>query len=495
MLVKAYPGATLHGPDNLEISGLSYDSRSVQRGHLFAALHGAKQDGLEFVKAAKRRGAVAILSDREPPLGMPWIEAAKPRAALADLAAAYFGHPAEKLKLAGITGTNGKTTTAFLVDAALRKASKITGLLGTIETRIAGRPKNASLTTPESLDLHRLFREMVEEKVSHAVLEVSSHALAQERVRGLRFHAAIFTNLTRDHLDFHGGFEAYFEAKRRLFTEHLHPEGTSIVNLDDEHGARLAESLRGERCRTFGFDKSAHYRPDNLEISLQGMSFTCVTPDGPAAVRSPLVGLFNVSNLLGAIGALIALGLTPAEAASGVSSLQGVPGRMERVDAGQPFSLIVDYAHTDDALRNLLDTLRSLKPRRIITVFGCGGDRDRSKRPLMGSVAAQRSDLVIATSDNPRSEPPSGILDEIAQGFRHHATPFKLIVDRREAIETALRAAESEDLVVIAGKGHEATQTIREKKLPFDDRLVAKEILKALGRDRDRDQGGPHAHP
>ncbi len=490
-LAQAHPGAKIHGPLDLEVSGLSYDSRSVGRGQLFAALHGARQDGLEFVRAAKRRGAVAVLSDRTPPLPIPWIETENPRAALADLAAAHFGRPAEKLTLAGVTGTNGKTTTAFLIDAALRKASKVTGLLGTVETRIAGRPKDSSLTTPESLDLQQLLREMVDEGVTHATLEVSSHSLVQERVRGLKFRAAVFTNLTRDHLDFHGGFEAYFEAKKRLFVDHLHPEGFAIVNLDDEHGNALAESLRGPRCRTFGFTPGAHYRPEDLDVSLQGVRFLCTTPGGPVQVHSPLVGLFNVSNLLGAIGALMALGLTAAEAASGVSSLPGVPGRMERLDIGQPFSVIVDYAHTDDALRNLLDTLRSLGPKRIITVFGCGGDRDRSKRPLMGSVAAQRSDLVIATSDNPRSEPPRGILDEIAQGFKNHTTPFKLIVDRREAIEEALRSAGPGDLVVIAGKGHEGTQTIREKKLPFDDRLVAKEILRGLG----RDGGGSHAHP
>lgn len=264
-----------------------------------------------------------------------------------------------------------------------------------------------------------------------------------------------------------------------------------MVNLDDEHGARLALSLHGPRCRTFGFSPGAHYRPEDLEVSFEGVRFLCTTPEGPVRVHSPLVGRFNVSNLLGAIGALVALGLSPAEAAHGVSSLEGVPGRMERVEAGQPFPVIVDYAHTDDALRNLLDTLRSLEPRRIITVFGCGGDRDRSKRPLMGSVAAQRSDLVIATSDNPRSEPPHGILDEIAQGFKNHTTPFKLIVDRREAIEAALRAAAPGDLVVIAGKGHEGIQVVRDKKLPFDDRQTVREILK----DRLGERGGENARP
>jgi UDP-N-acetylmuramoyl-L-alanyl-D-glutamate--2,6-diaminopimelate ligase len=477
-LVKAHPQASLHGDASLNVTGLAYDSRQVAKGQVFAALRGVKADGMEFVKSAKRKGAVAVLSDRRPEEEIAWIDAADPRAALADLAAAYFGNPASKLRLAGVTGTNGKTTTAFLVDAGLRRNGRITGLLGTVETRIAGRPKDASLTTPESLDLQRLLSEMVNEGVTHASLEVSSHALVQDRVHGLLFQTAIFTNLTRDHLDFHKGFEEYFEAKRLLFTRHLHPEGMAVVNVDDEHGRTLSLSLDDARCRTFGFESSAYYRPEDLDISLRGMSFRCVSPGSSVEVRSPLVGLFNVSNLLGAFGALVALGLSPQEAATGVSSLEGVPGRMERVEAGQDFSVIVDYAHTDDALRNALDTLRSLKPERVITVFGCGGDRDRSKRPLMGSVAAQRSDLVIATSDNPRSEPPEGILEEIAQGFKNHATPFRLIADRREAIASALREARSGDVVVIAGKGHETTQTIRDKKLPFDDRLVAKEILR-----------------
>jgi UDP-N-acetylmuramoyl-L-alanyl-D-glutamate--2,6-diaminopimelate ligase len=488
-LAASHGSAILHGPFDLDIKGLAYDSRSVERGFLFAALKGEKADGLDFATSAKRRGAVALLAERTPPIEIPWIEVKDARGALADLGAAWFSHPADKLALAGVTGTNGKTTTAFLIDAGLRHAGHTTGLLGTVETRIASRPKPASLTTPESLDLQRLLAEMVSEGVTHAALEVSSHALVQERVRGLAFKAAVFTNLTRDHLDFHETFDAYFDAKKRLFTDHLREDGLAIVNADDDHG-RLLSDLLGARCRTFGLTPGADFRPEDLNLSLHGVRFTCLTPAGNARVDSPLIGEFNVSNLLGAIGALVILGLTPTQAAKGVSSLRGVPGRMERVDAGQPFTVIVDYAHTDDALRNLLDTLRSLNPKRILTVFGCGGDRDRSKRPLMGAVAAQRSDLVIATSDNPRSEPPTGILDEIAQGFRNRTTPFRLIVDRREAIETALRLAEPGDVVAIAGKGHEATQTIRERKLPFDDRLVAREILANLGH-----AGGAHAHP
>ena len=483
-LARAHKGAILHGGALLDVAGLAYDSRKVERGFVFAALRGVHADGLQYVAAAKRKGAVAVLSDRAPQEDLPWVEAEDPRAALADLAAAHCGRPAERLRLAGITGTNGKTTTAFLVDAGLRRAGHVTGLLGTVENRIAGRAKAASLTTPESLDLQLLLREMVDEGVSHASLEASSHALVQERLRGLLFHAAVFTNLTRDHLDYHKTFEDYFEAKRLLFTRHLHPDGVAVVNADDEHGRRLA-GLLGARSRTFGIDTDAFYRATDLEISTQGLRFRCVSPGGEAEIQSPLVGRFNVSNLLGAYGALLALGLSPKDAAAGVSSLNGVPGRMERVDAGPAFTVLVDYAHTDDALRNVLETIRSLAPARVISVFGCGGDRDRTKRPLMGAVAAQRSDLVIATSDNPRTEPPESILAEIEQGLRQFATPYKLIVDRRDAIEAALLAAQPGDVVLIAGKGHETTQTIRDRKLPFDDRLVAQEILRNARGGRD----------
>lgn len=489
-LAEGHSGARVHGGADPEITGISYDSRTVERGHLFAALRGEKVDGLEFVPGARRRGAAAVLSERTPSVDIPWIEVSDARAALADLAAAFYGRPAEKLSLAGVTGTNGKTTTAFLIEAGLRDAGRVTGLLGTVETRVAGRPRPASLTTPECSDLQRLFAEMVSEGVTDAALEVSSHALSQGRVRGVDFKAAVFTNLTRDHLDYHKTFEAYFEAKSRLFTQHLRTDGRAIVNIDDEWGRRLASLLGSERCLTFSQAPGADFHPEDLSLSLAGTRFTAVTPAGRARVDSPLVGHFNVSNLLGALGALVAMGLSPAQAARGVSSLAGVPGRMERVEAGQAFTVLVDYAHTDDALRNLLDTVRSLKPRRVITVFGCGGDRDRSKRPLMGAVAAQRSDLVIATSDNPRSEPPEAILDEIALGLRDRETPFELVVDRRLAIEKALRAAEPGDVVAIAGKGHEATQTIRDRRLPFDDRQVARQILGSLDR-----SGGAHAHP
>jgi UDP-N-acetylmuramoyl-L-alanyl-D-glutamate--2,6-diaminopimelate ligase len=495
-LAAAHQGARVHAfganLDALSVSGIAYDSRQMRPGSLFAALRGSATDGLQFVEAAAKKGAVAVLADRAPLATIPWIEAKNSRAALADIAICFYGDPASGMKLAGVTGTNGKTTTAFLIDAGLRHAGHVTGLFGTIESRIASRPLPSVLTTPESVDLQRTLAEMKREGVSHVSMEVSSHALVQERVRGLRFHAAVFTNLTRDHLDFHGDMDSYWAAKERLFTERLHPEGVAILNVDDERGHSLATRLPRRKRLSFSFDpeSDADIVPEarGRDLSLSGTSFSFRCPAGRFRIESPLVGDFNVRNLLGAFGALVALGVPPETAARGLGSLEGVPGRMERVDEGQPFTVLVDYAHTDDALRSALLTVRGLKPNRVVTVFGCGGDRDRSKRPLMGAVAAQHSDVVVATSDNPRSEPPESILEEIAQGFRNAASQTSLVVDRAEAIERALRAARPGDAVIIAGKGHETTQTLRTGKIPFDDRHVARGALRRLGFGRSRDQ-------
>lgn len=477
-LSASTPGATLHASADCDITSIAYDSRQTRPGSLFAAIRGEKSDGFEFIDAAVKRGAVAALCDRPPGAPIPWVEARDVRLALAEISASFFGNPASALTLCGVTGTNGKTTTAFLIDAALRSFGKTTGLLGTVESRIASRPLPATLTTPESLDLQQLLRQMADEHVSHVAMEVSSHALVQHRVAGLRFKAAVFTNLTRDHLDFHHDMESYFEAKAKLFKNHLHPEGVALLNVDDAFGARLASELPDSKRRTFSVGSKADYVARDIELRLDGTSFLCATPSGSVPVHSPLIGEFNVRNLLGAFGAVVALGFPVETAARALASLSGVPGRMERVDEGQPFAVVVDYAHTDDALKNVLDTVRQLGPRRVITVFGCGGDRDRSKRPLMGAVAAQRSDLVIATSDNPRSESPAAILDEIKQGFAHRATETRLVVDRREAIGVAIDAASEGDVVVIAGKGHETTQTLHTGKIPFDDRQVAREALR-----------------
>jgi UDP-N-acetylmuramoyl-L-alanyl-D-glutamate--2,6-diaminopimelate ligase len=383
----------------------------------------------------------------------------------------------------GVTGTNGKTTTAYLIDSTLRAAGERVGLVGTIEYRVGDRVAEAVRTTPESSDLQALFREMVDAGCRRAVVEVSSHALALRRVHGLEFRLAVFTNLTRDHLDYHGDMDAYFAAKRALFERHLHPDGHAIVNLDDDRAAEIVRASRGT-VWTFSLEKAkADLLAEDVRLSLGGTRFRARTPLGVLDVETPLVGAFNVKNALAALGAGLALGL-PADAVQrGIAALRGVPGRMERVVAGQDFTVLVDYAHTDDALRNLLETVRELAPRRVITVFGCGGDRDRTKRPLMGAVAARLSDVVILTSDNPRSEPPEAILEEIQLGIpAARAADTLVIADRRDAITRALEMGREGVVVVIAGKGHEAYQVLRERTVPFDDRQVARDVLARLAR-------------
>lgn len=464
----------------LEVGDVEHDSRRLRAGALFVALRGQAADGNRFVDAARRKGAVAVLSEEPPRADTPWVRVANARVALARLAANFHGRPAEKLELVGVTGTNGKTTTSFLADAALRAAGHATGLIGTVQYRIGARLAEAVRTTPESADLQALLAEMVAAGCSHAVMEVSSHSLALERVHGCPFRVAVFTNLTRDHLDFHGDMESYFAAKRRLFAELLRADGTAVLNADDDRCAALAAAARG-RVWTFSLERSADLVAERLELSLDGIRFQARTPAGPVEVRSPLLGRFNAENLLAALGAALAAGVPPEAAAAGLGSVGGVPGRLERVEAGQDFLVVIDYAHTDDALRNLLETVRGLEPRRVITVFGCGGDRDRTKRPLMGAVAARLSDVVVVTSDNPRSEPPETIVEEILRGMggRSRAEQHTL-VDRREAIARALELAGPGDVVVIAGKGHETYQTVRDRNLPFDDRLVARELLERL---------------
>jgi UDP-N-acetylmuramoyl-L-alanyl-D-glutamate--2,6-diaminopimelate ligase len=399
------------------------------------------------------------------------------RVALALVAAAAYGDPAAALELVGVTGTNGKTTTTHLIDAALRAAGRKVGLLGTVHYRIGERLAEATRTTPESADLQALLREMADAGCGEAVLEVSSHSLALERVHGCAFRVAVFTNLTRDHLDFHGDMSAYFVAKRKLFDTLLRTDGTAVINADDDRAADLARASRG-RVWTYALEREADFKAEALALSLGGTRFRVRTPLGVFEVETPLLGRFNVANVLGALGAALAREVEPRDALRGIAAVSGVPGRLERIDSGLGFSVIVDYAHTDDALKNLLETVRELGPRRVITVFGCGGDRDRSKRPLMGMVAARLSDVVVVTSDNPRSEPPEAIIAEILRGMgglqrgERHA-----VVDRRDAIAKAFELAGAGDAVVIAGKGHETSQVLRERSVPFDDRQVARDLL------------------
>ena len=480
-LVARLPGAETSGDADLEITAVSHDSRRSGPGALFVGIRGLVTDGNDFVEAARKKGAVAICSE-EPPRGEgTWVRVGNAREALALFSAAVLGDPARSLDLVGVTGTNGKTTTTYLIDSALRAAGESVGLIGTVEYRVGNRIAEAVRTTPESSDLQALLREMADASCRRAVLEVSSHSLALQRVHGLEFKVAVFTNLTRDHLDFHGDMDGYFAAKRTLFEKLLRPDGHAILNLDDDRAAELRRVSRG-RVWTYSLeDPKADLFAEDLRLGLDRTRLRARTPAGVLELESALVGRFNVQNLLAALGAGLALGL-PADAVQrGLATLQGVPGRMEKVALGQDFTVLVDYAHTDDALKNLLETVRGLGPRRVITVFGCGGDRDRSKRPLMGAVAARLSDVVILTSDNPRSEPPEAILDEIRRGIPASRAQDTLVIpDRRDAIARALEMGREGVCVVIAGKGHESYQVLRERTVPFDDRQVARDVLARL---------------
>ncbi|HEY3122113.1 MAG TPA: UDP-N-acetylmuramoyl-L-alanyl-D-glutamate--2,6-diaminopimelate ligase [Vicinamibacteria bacterium] len=481
-LTARLTGAEVGADPAAEVNHVTHDSRAVRPGSLFVAIRGLVTDGNRFAAAAREKGAVAVVSEAPAEKGVPWIRVPDARVALAVMAAAVLGDPASALQLVGVTGTNGKTTTTYLIESALREAGHRVGLVGTVEYRVAGRAVEASRTTPESSDLHALFRQMVDERCTHAVLEVSSHSLELKRVHGCFFRVAVFTNLTRDHLDFHGDMDRYFAAKRLLFDTLLRADGHAVINLDDDRAAELIRATRGH-VWTYSLKQPADLRARDVSLSLEGTRFVADTPVGSFPVSAPLIGRFNVKNLLAALGAALALGVPPETALRGLGAVGGVPGRLEPVRAGQDFTVVVDYAHTDDALRNVLETVRDLRPRRIITVFGAGGDRDRTKRPLMGAVASRLSDVVVVTSDNPRSEPPEAIIDEVERGMNgaHGAPERHRVVDRREAIERALSMARPGDAVVIAGKGHEPYQVLRDRTIPFDDRRVAREILERHG--------------
>jgi UDP-N-acetylmuramoyl-L-alanyl-D-glutamate--2,6-diaminopimelate ligase len=471
------------------VTGIAYDSRQVSAGGVFVALRGQKTDGLAFARAAIARGAIAVIAEAPAPADcrVPWIQIADARLALAALSASYFGRPSEKLQLVGITGTNGKTTTSYVVQSIFESADIRSGRIGTVGYRVGNREFEAARTTPEAPELHRMLRDMVAQGCGACVMEVSSHALALRRADHLRFAAGIFTNLTRDHLDFHRDMEDYFTAKRRLF-ELLPRDGVGVVNLDDPRGRAL--SAVPARTVTYAIDAAADVRPGPLTFTLDGLSFEVQTPRGTLQIKSALVGRPNAYNILAAVATAIALDIPATAIEQGVAALAHVPGRFQVVsDSVDDVRVVVDYAHTDDALKNLLETARPLAVGRVITLFGCGGDRDRTKRPLMGAVAARLSDLVILTSDNPRSENPDQIIDEIKRGIvmpaerSAQSTPHLAIADRRQAIERAVQEARAGDLVLIAGKGHEKYQEVGDKVLPFDDVEVARA---ALGRRRTR---------
>ncbi|HEV8675229.1 MAG TPA: UDP-N-acetylmuramoyl-L-alanyl-D-glutamate--2,6-diaminopimelate ligase [Methylomirabilota bacterium] len=487
-LLRVLPERELQGPMPTEVGALTDDSRRVSEGACFVAVRGLRTDGHRFIPQAVERGARAIVAEPPDPLpGRPVGRILVPdsRWALPRLADAYYGHPSRALTVVGITGTNGKTTTSYLVEALLRARGLDTGVVGTIQYVIRGAAREASQTTPEALELQELLADMVAAGVGGVAMEVSSHALDLRRVDGIAFDIAIFTNLTQDHLDFHGTMERYAQAKGRLFFELL-PEGgkpdpTAILNTDDPVGAAWATRLgpeRGVRVLTFGLGAGRAVRARGYDSDLAGIRLDAETPAGPLQLASPLIGEHNVMNLLGAVAAGVALGLTPDAIGRALGGVGSVPGRFERVEAGQEFLVVVDYAHTPDALRRVLETSRRLTPGRLGVVFGAGGDRDRGKRPIMGRIAADLADRVWLTSDNPRSEDPRAIIGEISVGVVPPPPGgYTSHPDRREAIRDALGWGRAGDTLVIAGKGHETYQIVAGQVFPFDDRQVVREIL------------------
>lgn len=472
-----------------EVRGLAYDSRKVESEYLFFAFAGAKTDGAQFANAAVQKGALAIVSDRPMPGGFagPWLQVPHGREALAMASRNFYGKPDERIALTAVTGTNGKTTSTLLIDSMLRAAGKTTALIGTIEYHLAGRVLPAVNTTPESLDLFRMFHDLEQAGGTHATLEASSHALDLGRIYAMNVHTAGYTNFSRDHLDYHQTMEAYFAAKQLLFTPRSGPPPRfAVINADDEWAQRLDLSSETEVLwySVSGQKKERLIAAEDIESSFNGLRFTVWGLGRRFTVESPLVGHINVSNILLACGAALTHGLTEEQIQKGLTNLTSVPGRFERVEEGQPFMVVVDYAHTDDALRNTISVARGMKPKRVITVFGCGGDRDRSKRPLMGMAAGELSDYVVLTSDNPRSEDPLAIMNDALVGLRRYYTPYAAEPDRERAIKKAIETAGPGDVVIVAGKGHETYQILRDGPIPFDDREVARRVLRGFGYSR-----------
>lgn len=471
---------------DLDIPGLAYDSRQLEPREAFFCIKGLVTDGHLYTADAVRRGAAVLFVEKELEQEVDGevvlVKVPDTRHAMALCSARFFGDPSSELKVVGVTGTNGKTTTTYLVESVCREAGLKTGIIGTVETHIGAVIEPVTRTTPESLDLQRLLRRMVDDGVEVVAMEVSSHALELKRVNGCRFEVVLFTNLSQDHLDFHISIEEYFGAKRRLFTEDEFGVGRSaLINIDDPFGRRLSEETV-LATRSFGLDREADIRGKGVQVSSRGNRFTLQYDRESISLRTALQGRFNVYNCLAAAGAAVDLGLDADSIARGLENLKGVPGRFENIDCGQDFTVIVDYAHTPDGIRSLLEACREVTSGRVIIVIGCGGDRDRSKRPLMGEVGTAMSDLCVITSDNPRSEKPESIIEMILEGVRDRfpSERYSVEVDRRIAIYSAISEARPGDLVVVAGKGHEVGQIFADKVIPFDDRLVVREGLKEV---------------
>jgi UDP-N-acetylmuramoyl-L-alanyl-D-glutamate--2,6-diaminopimelate ligase len=478
---------------NPSVTGIEYDSRRVKKGTVFVAMRGETSDGNKYIEAAVEAGAVAIVTDsptEKPREGVAWAQVQHGRRALARLAANFYKHPAEKISISGVTGTNGKSTMAFLLESILNAANRKGALLGTIEYHVAGKVLPAPHTTPEALEINQMLRSAIDNGATEAVMEVSSHGLAQQRVFGIPFDVAIFTNLTRDHLDYHQTMEEYFAAKRILFEgSGTEAPRVSVLNSDDEYGRALVKlsGAKSSRVMTYGFAK-ADFCAEKIQITARGTRFDLVNAGATIPIWSPLIGRVNVYNILGAAAAAYARNCNEESVVQGVANLTRVPGRFERVDCGQPFSVVVDYAHTDDALKNLTALAREFASQtgrsgRVITLFGCGGDRDRAKRPLMGEAAGRGSDFVVLTSDNPRSEDPRGIINDALVGLQRTGTKYTIEPDRKAAISVAIGQANPGDIVLLAGKGHEKVQVTRTGSIPFDDVEVARDILNQAGYD------------
>lgn len=479
LVLKAYPDLAWQALPELAISGVECDSRQVGKNYLFIAIRGLRTDGNGYIAEAISRGAVAVVSDVAPPRGTAepvfFLSLPEPRLAAARLAAAYYGHPAQSLKVIGITGTNGKTTVSYLLEHLLSRARLRTGVIGTVSYRYPGKEIPAIETTPGPLKAQAILSEMVQAGCEAAVMEVSSHALDQNRVAGIDFEAALFTNLTQDHLDYHGNMENYFACKGRLFSG-LSDRSGAVINADDAWAVRLA-GLTKAQVITYAIDSAADFRAVGLESDGHSTTFELRAGGCSPRVRLPLIGRHNVYNALGALAMSRRLGLDLEKAAADLSDFPGVPGRLERVEAGQDFSVFIDFAHTPDGLQNVLQSLLPYRTARLIAVFGCGGDRDRGKRPKMAAAAAAFCDSVVLTSDNPRDEDPRRILDEIRAGFPDGFTNFSVVLDRRKAIRQALLAARTGDIVLLAGKGHERTQIIGARAEVFSDKQEALRVL------------------
>jgi UDP-N-acetylmuramoyl-L-alanyl-D-glutamate--2,6-diaminopimelate ligase len=480
-LLTAIQPRAIIGPVDRQVESVAYDSRRVQRNGLFVALRGEKSDGHQFVDQAIEKGASVIVAEQDcQQMRATCVQVENSRTALADLAAAFYDRPTRRLKMAAVTGTNGKTTTTFLIKHICEKAGMRCGLIGTVRYEIGERVLPAVRTTPEALELQELLAQMANAGCKAAAMEVSSHALAQDRSRGLEWDVAVFTNLTQDHLDFHGTMENYFEAKVKLFTDLAQQptkkKAVAVVNIDDRYGTQLLDRLpRDFPVVTYGMSPRADFRASNYRPEFAGTSYQLDARGKSYLVRVPLIGRFNVANSLAALAAANSLGISIRDAVLSLAKSPQISGRLEAVPAKRQFQVFVDYAHTPDALLNVLKTLRELSPRKIIVVFGCGGDRDRQKRPLMAAAADQNADFSIITSDNPRKEDPDAIIAEVEKGFR--SDRYEKITDRTQAIARSIAIAQPRDIILIAGKGHEAYQEFAHSTVPFDDIQVARRAL------------------